>query len=263
MDATAQAVHLGLPQFQTFLVLLFRMVGVLAALPILGGRAVPPAVKLALALALSLVLTPILRFGPIPTDPVLMGAGAALEFLLGFVLGLVVRLLFSAFELAGELIGTQMGFSVLHLFDPLSSHQVPVIGQLHVLLASLVFLSMNAHMLLVQAIASSYEVLPPMGIGLSTELADAVLRLAQHMFLTALKIAAPVLAMIMLVNLAMAVLGRAIPQINVFIMSFPLTIACGLAVIGLSLPLTVSLYQEEFVSLHRHVLDFMKGLARG
>jgi flagellar biosynthetic protein FliR len=263
MDATAQAIHLGLPQFQTFLVLLFRVVGVLAALPILGGRAVPPVVKIALALTLSLVLAPVLHLAPLPTDPVLMGAGAALEFLLGFVLGLVVRLLFSAFELAGELIGTQMGFGVLHLFDPLSSHQVPVIGQFHVMIASSVFLSMNAHLLVVQAIVSSYEVLPPLGIGLSTGLADSVLQLAQHMFLVALKIAAPVLAMIMLVNLAMAVLGRAIPQINVFIMSFPLTIACGLAVMGLSLPYTVSLYHEEFLSLHQNLFDLMKGLARG
>jgi flagellar biosynthetic protein FliR len=263
MESTAQAVHLGLPQFQTFLVLLFRVVGVLAALPILGGRALPSSVKIALALTLSFVLAPVLRLAPLPTDPLLMGVGAALEFLLGFVLGLVVRLLFSAFELAGELIGSQMGFSVLHLFDPLSSHQVPVIGQFHVMVASLVFLSMNAHLLVVQAIASSYEVLPPLGIGVSPALADAVLRLAQHMFLVALKIAAPVLAMIMLVNLAMAVLGRAIPQINVFITSFPLTIACGLAVMGLSLPFTVSLYRDEFLSLNQHLFDLMRGMARG
>ena len=150
-----QIVHLAVPQFQSLLVILVRIAGIMAAWPVLRSRTVPMQIKAALVLMLGLVLLPIVAVPGIPEDPLLIGAGLGAELLVGMVLGLCVRLLFAGFELAGELMGTQMGLSVVQLFDPGSAQQTSLIGQFMTLLATLVFLSLNGHFAVVQAVAGS------------------------------------------------------------------------------------------------------------
>jgi flagellar biosynthesis protein FliR len=129
--------------------------------------------------------------------------------------------------------------------------------------ASLVFLSLNGHMLLVAAILSSYDSIPAFGASLPSGAGDDVLRLSQHMFVVGLKLAAPVLIIILLINVLLAILGRAVSQINVFVLSFPITIAGGLAVLGLSMPFTVDLLMHEIERLQFTILGLMKVLGHG
>lgn len=257
-----RVVEIGLPQFQALLLILMRVGGILAAWPVLGSRMIPMKIKTGLALMLALVLLPLVRMPALPDDAAGLTSGTVGEFLIGLVIGLAVRFLFAGVELAGEVMGSQMGLSVVQLFDPSTAHQTPLLGQFQTFLATLVFLSIDAHVVAVQAIAHSFEVIPPFGAGLSPALTDDVLRISQGMFVVALKLAAPVLATVLLVNLGMAVLGRSVPQINVFVLSFPITIAVGFVVLGGALPYVVELEVSEFERLFDTVHGLMRALGR-
>ena len=258
-----QPLHILLPEFQSFLVVASRTGGIVAALPMLSGRTVPPQVKVALVLMLALALAPAIQLPPIPPDAAAMTASLVSELSIGFVIGMSVRLLFSALEIAGEIAGTQMGFSMAQLLDPMTSVSAPMVGQFFTVIASLVFLSMNAHMMVVAAIVSSYESIPPFGASLSPAVGEEMLHLSQHMFLVAVKLAGPILVAVAIINILLAMLGRAVTQINVFVLSFSLTIAAGLVVLGLALPFMVSLFEREFIGLHETIEGLLRALGHG
>ena len=261
--ALTQTIHMLLPEFQAFLVLISRIGGLLAALPILSGRTVPMKVKLALILVLGVVLSPVIHLPSMSYDPVILAAGLVSEMAIGLTIGLAVRLFFGALEFAGEMIGIQMGFGIAQLFDPMTSIQTPMMAQYFTLVASLVFLSLNAHVLVVATIVSSYDAIPAFGTTLPSGLGDEVLRLSQHMFTIGFKLAAPVLITILLINILLAILGRAVSQINVFVLSFPITIAGGLMVLGMSMPFMVELLAREIERLHLTIDALMKVLGHG
>jgi flagellar biosynthetic protein FliR len=258
-----QPLHLLLPEFQSFLVVASRIGGIVTAMPMLSGRTVPPRIKLALVLMLSLALAPAMHLPPVPPDALAMTAGLVSELMIGFVIGMAVRLLFSALEVAGEIVGSQMGFSIAQLLDPVTSHSTPMVGQLFSVVASLVFLSLNAHMMVVAAIVSSYDSIPPFGAHLSPAVGEEVLHLSQHMFQVAVQLAGPVLVAVVLINILLAMLGRAVTQINIFVLSFPLTIAAGLVVLGLSLPFMVSMLEREFIGLHETIKGLLRIMGHG
>jgi flagellar biosynthetic protein FliR len=261
--ALTQTFQILLPEFQAFLVLVSRIGGLVAALPVLSGRAVPLKVKVALILSLGVLLAPLVRLPVAPYDPVALAAGLVSEMTIGLAIGLTVRMFFSALEIAGEMVGVQMGFGVVQLFDPATALQTSIIGHYFTLLASLVFLSLNGHMFLVATILSSYEAIPAFGASLPGGMGDDVLRLSQHMFVVATKLAAPVLVFILLINILLAILGRAVIQINVFVLSFPVTIAGGLAVLGLSIPFVVELLIREIERLQLTIDQLLKALGHG
>ena len=261
--STAPSLHLFLPEFQSFLVLVSRIGGIVAAFPMLHGRTVPAQIKIALVVMLGIALSPVIRLPPLSQNGVEMTAGLASELLIGLVIGLAVRLLFGALDVAGELLGTQIGFGAVQLLDPMTSQQSPLISEYFRIIASMVFLSLNAHMVVVAAIVSSYDAIPPFGATLSPAVGEEVLQLSQHMFLVALQLSAPVLVAMILINVLLAMLGRAVAQINVFVLSFPLTIAGGLLVLGLALPFTVLLFEREFIGLHDTIERLLRILGHG
>ncbi len=259
----APSLHLALPEFQSFLVLVSRVGGIVAAFPMLGGRTVPAKIKVALVLMLGVALSPLIRLPPMSQDAIEMTAGLASELLIGLVIGLAVRLVFGALEVAGDLLGTQMGFGAVQLLDPMTDQHSSVINEYFRIIAMLVFLSLNAHMVVVAAIVSSYEAIPPFGARLSSALGEEVLQLSQHMFVIALQLSAPILVVMLLINVLLAMLGRAVAQVNVFVLSFPITIAGGLLVLGLALPYTVTLFEREFMGLHDTIERLLRILGHG
>jgi flagellar biosynthetic protein FliR len=258
-----QTIHILLPQFQAFLVLISRIGGLLAALPVFSGRTIPVKVKLGLVLTLSLMLAPSIPMPTLSLDPMILVGGMLSEMAIGVTIGLAVRLMFGALEVAGELLGIQMGFGAVHLFDPTTSHQTPMIAQFFTMLASLIFLSLNAHLFAMATIIHSYEAIPAFGAHLSSHLGEEILLLSQRMFTIGMKLAAPVLITILLINVLMALLGRAVPQVQVFVLSFPITIAGGLLVLSLGMPFTVALIGSEFEQLQLTIEALLRSLGRG
>ncbi len=261
--STAPALHLLFPEFQSFLVLISRIGGIVAAFPMLSGRAVPAKIKIALVVMLGLALSPLIHLPPLSRDAIEMTAGLVSELLIGLVIGLAVRLLFGALEVAGELLGTQIGFGAVQLLDPMTAQHSSLLSEYFRIIASLVFLSLNAHMVVVAAIVSSYEAIPPFGARLSPDVGEEVIQLAQHMFVVALQLSAPVLVATILINVLLAMLGRAVTQINVFVLSFPLTIGVGLLLLGVALPYSVSLLEREFIGLHGTIENLLRILGHG
>jgi flagellar biosynthetic protein FliR len=194
-----------------------RIFGLILAEPVLGHASVPQATKVGLAIFISLVLAPVLP--PLPTvEP----ASAA-----GIMIGV---------QAAGQLIGLQMGLGFAVFFDPQTSAQTAVVGQFLGLFAILTFLSIDGHLMVINALARSFSTLPisaePVNPGGLRLLADW----GGEIFRTGLLISLPVVAALLIANIAVGILTRAAPQLNIFAVGFPLTLAAGFFALWLAIP---------------------------
>jgi flagellar biosynthetic protein FliR len=214
-----------------------RVLALISVAPLLSHRAVPVRMKIALALSITVLLVPQVQSPPI-TD-VLTAPGLMLlinNVLIGVVIGFAVRLVFAALELAGELIGLQMGLSFAGFFNPSTGQQQNAVASFMSLLALLMFISIDGHLMLIHALAESFR-LYPVSVGMDLPMGfDRLLRLGSDMFAIALTIALPFLAVMLLTNVVLGVLARVAPQLNIFAVGFPMTILVGLVTLFVLLP---------------------------
>lgn len=234
--------------FMSFVLTLMRVSLLVFLMPFYGGDSVPPPVKAALCLVLTLALFPHLSFPasafpahPFGLVPILIG-----ELILGMTLGMCVHFIFAGIQTGGEILGFQMGFTMVTLMDPLSGAQVSITSHLLYMVSLLVFLTFDGHLHLLRALADSFALLPPGGLLMKGPLVDTILSLSGAMFALALKIAAPVMAAIFMVELALALMGRAAPQMNLMTLGFPIKIAVGFFFIGMLFSV-LSLKMEDIV----------------
>lgn len=220
---------------------LVRVLALFATAPLLSHRAVPLRIKVGLAIAIVVVLMPNLQAPPLADA--LTAPGLALlvqNILVGVVIGFTVRLVFAALELAGELVGLQMGLSFAGFFNPMSGQTQNAVASFLALMALLMFIAIDGHLMLVHALAESFRVFPlvadPAASLTSSLQFGQLVRSASEMFSIALSIALPFLAVMLLVNLVLGVLARVAPQLNVFAVGFPLIILVGLTLLMLMLP---------------------------
>lgn len=213
-----------------------RVLGLLIAAPLFGNPRFPLRVRLGLALLITVVVAPTLPPVPPVAPDSLAGLGIfAQQLLIGLTMGFAVRLVFTAVEMAGELIGMQMGLGFAMFYDPQNAGQMPVVGQFLGVLTTLIFLALNGHLLMLSALAESFRDLPVgtlPGTGRWLDIAGW----GAGIFSAALLLAMPVIAALLTVNLALAALTRSSPQLNVFAIGFPITLAVGFAALLLTLP---------------------------
>jgi flagellar biosynthesis protein FliR len=221
----------------SFLWPLVRILALLAAAPVLGNTAIPMRVKIGLGVLITLILAP--AIGPLPGLEPASPAGLLVlsqQVVIGLAMGFAMRIVFSAVELAGEIAGLQMGLGFATFFTPHSDGSTLVVGKFLGLLATLVFLSLNGHLLMLSVLAESFSAFP---ISAEPFSAGGWRRLAEWggtIFLAGLQLALPVVAALLIVNLALGILTRASPQLNVFAVGFPITLMVGMVVLMLSLP---------------------------
>jgi flagellar biosynthetic protein FliR len=231
---------------------LIRVSAMIMMSPIFGDATVPATVKWGLSILIALLLFPIVKAGIPPMGDfglLSLVVGIAGELLIGIIIGFSARLIFAGIQLAGEMLGFQMGFSVASVIDPTSSIQVSVIAEFQYLLSLLLFMAVNAHHLFISAIAESYQVVPPLSVHFSGPLLQALLSLSKDVFVIAVKLSAPVTAVLLFTNVAMGLVARTVPQMNVFIVAMPLQIGVGLLFIGLTAPVIVKVTQHLFSHL--------------
>ena len=225
-------------QFQIFLLVFVRTLGIVAASPVFGHRAVVNQAKAGLALALALVLFPSVPVTLHATTDLLPYAIAAVkELIMGMMFGFVARLVFIAVQFAGEVIGIDIGFGVVNIIDPLSAERISIIGTFMNLIALVVFLLIDGHHTILQALGASFDMVPLGGIQLTEMLGRSIIQLSGGVFVIAAKLAAPVITALFLTSLALGIIARTVPQMNVFIVGFPLKIGVGMGIILVSLPL--------------------------
>jgi flagellar biosynthesis protein FliR len=244
-----------------FILVLVRVGAVIMMSPLFGDASVPATVKWGLSILITLLLFPLVRAGIPPMKDLAllpMILGIAGELMIGVIIGFAARFIFAGIQLAGDLLGFQMGFSVASVIDPTSSTQVSVIAEFQYLLSLLLFLAVNGHHVFISGIADSYQAVPPLSFHFSNSLLQAMVGLSKDVFVIAIKISAPVTAVLLFTNVAMGLLARTVPQMNVFMVSFPLQIAVGLLFIGLMAPVFVKVSQYLFLSLPRQTEMLMR-----
>lgn len=222
----------------------FRLLGLFSSAPILSQRSVPVRLRVAAALALAVLVVP-LTAGTSAAPDLAAPSGwlvVAGEALIGFAIGFIARAVLAAVELAGEVIGLQMGLSFAGFFDP-DSGQANAVGRLLNTLSLWAFVAVDGPVLLVAALVRSFEVVPPatqFGAWIGQVQPAA---LGAGLFELGVMLALPFMALLLFVNLALGVVSRIAPQLNIFAIGFPVTIGAGLLLLALGLPLMQQPFQ--------------------
>jgi flagellar biosynthetic protein FliR len=222
------------PVFWPFL----RVLAVFSSAPIFSARSVPMRSRVALAMLVAICAQAVLADQPVIglTDPRAMSV-VLQQVVIGLAIGLAVRIVFAAVELAGEVIGLQMGLNYAGFFDPSTNQSTSAVGRFFGNTTMLLFVILNGHLLVLQAVVSSFETFP-----LGTDAFAAIQKMRLHelgsvVFRYGLWIALPMIGMLLFVNIVLGVISRVAPQMNAFAIGFPLTLSTGLLGIAVTLPM--------------------------
>ena len=216
---------------------LFRIGGMVMTAPVFGTRSVPPRIRLMLALAITLVVAPLLPPGPeLSLGSPLMLFLIAQQVLIGVLMGFAVQLVFSAVITGGHTVAMQMGLGFSMMVDPQNGQQAPVLSQFYVLMIILVYLALNGHLVLIEVLVDSFRSVPVGPAGLAAEDFHQLVKWGSNIFAGGLAMALPAVASLLLVNLAFGIMTRAAPQLNLFAIGFPVTMMAGFAVVLITLP---------------------------
>jgi flagellar biosynthetic protein FliR len=247
---------LSADHIEAFILVLLRVSAIVVTIPIISETAIPIQIKAALSLLISLIIFPlVLSKIPQPANyqVLILMYRMAGEVMIGVIIGYAARFIFAGIQMAGDMIGFQMGLSVANVIDPVTSEQVSTIADLQYLIAMLVFLSADAHHIFFSAIIQSYNVLNPLTFHFSGQLMRVIFDFSTEMFVIAVKLGAPLMAVMLFTNVGLGIIARTVPQMNIFIVGFPLQIAIGLIFLGLTAPLLVKMTQGLFVGLEAKI----------
>lgn len=226
---------------------LTRILGLLMVAPVFGHSSVPRRVKIGLGVFIALIVAPTLP----PMPDVGLGSWHGLsiliqQLLIGMAIGFIMRIVFAATEAAGEIIGLQMGLGFASFFDAQSAGQTIVLSQFLSLLAALLFLAVNAHLLLLNILVESFKSLPVSPEPLAAAGFYTVAAYGAVIFSIGLQLALPLIAILLMTNLALGILTRSAPQLNIFAIGFPITLGVGLIALNVTLPYFTPQFERMF-----------------
>ena len=225
----------------SFFLVLLRLSAFLVAWPVLGGAIVPKSIKILFSLSLALLVFPAVDQSTLTVDINSMQIIWLFirEAFIGVSLGMLIHFYFAIFNIAGDAISVSMGLSQAQLFNPALGGKLSAFEQLLVILATLFFLSVGGHHLFLTGIVDSFRVIPlgaeTLNLGGFSQLGVFI----QGVMLTGIQIASPVILAVLFMNLSMAIIGKAVPQINVLVTSLPINVLVGFFILIFSLPLIV------------------------
>jgi flagellar biosynthetic protein FliR len=248
----------NLAQFQIFFLTLTRILAAIIHVPVLGGRAIPNQIKLGLGLILAIFLTP-LQNTSFSGDGLALPAFAAAiakELLIGTIAGYAAVLAFGALQITGSLMGLGSGFTAGQILNPALEESGTSLDQIFVTTSFLIFFVLNGHHSFILGLQRTFEILP-----LNAELPhiaqESVMRLTGNLIATGVQMALPILGALLLADLALGLLARVAPQIQVFFLGIPLKIALGLAALALAIPALAPNVRAVFQSIAPNMLLLM------
>jgi len=247
---------------ELFGLLLVRCLGFFVVGPIFIQRNIPARFKIMLALAITIALWPRVADVQAPIAQTLpsflfMVAG---ETFIGVILAFGVSIPFAGIKLAASLMGMQMGFGIVNVFDPKEGVQVPVVAKLYDLLAIMLFLLLNGHHLLIRGLGGSIELIPLGGVEISAALGQHLIAMVGSVFIIALSVGAPLITVLFLTDAALGFVARTVPQMNIFIVGFPIKIALGLIGITVTLPFFYRTVERLIGSMEQDLLILLRGM---
>jgi len=238
---------------------LVRILGLIAAAPLFGNISVPVTSKIGLGIMLALIVAPTVSGIPAAVDPMSV-AGlliVAQQLVIGLAMGFVMQVVFAGVEMAGEITGMTMGLGFATFFDPQSQGESTAISQFLALLATMAFLAANGHLMLLSALAESFSTLPISSAPISAHPFEQLASWGARVFSAGVQLSLPMVAALLITNIALGILTRAAPQLNLFGIGFPITLTVGFMVITISLPYLAMpldhLFQEG-LEMVRHII---------
>ena len=216
---------------------LTRILGLIAAAPLFGNSSFPVSGKIVLGVLLATIMAPAIPALP-AADPMSMAGLLILiqELLIGLAMGFAMRIVFAAVEMAGEVASLTMGLGFASFFDPLTKGRSSAVSQFLALIATMAFLAVNGHLVLLEALAESFYTMPISATPMSASAPWELARWGGHIFTAGLHLSLPIVAALLITNVALGILTRAAPQLNIFGIGFPISLAVGLLLVSLVLP---------------------------
>ncbi len=236
-----------------YLLPFFRMAAFLSVVPVFSMRAVPARIKILFALLLTIAVAP-MAGGGVAVDPVSLEMVLLIlqQVLVGLMMGFALQIVFAAFVNGGQLVGMQMGLGFAQMMDPATGVNVPVVSQFYNLLAILIFLAIDGHLVMVSQLARSFHVFP-IGQSIDPRSFHDLVTYGLWVFKGAVIMALPVVVSLLLISMIMGVITRATPQMNIFAVGFSISIIGGFVVIFL----TLYSVGDQMTALIGQSLEFM------
>lgn len=250
--------------WEAFFLIFVRMSAVLLTAPIFASRAVPTTVRLTLALVLSVILLPIVTetINTLPEDLPTFVAFIAREAFIGCLTGFAVYLVFAGIQAAGTIIGLQMGFSLANVVNPMTGGHASLIDQFYGIVAALVYLAIDGHHAFLIGVQRTYELVPLDQTSLEMAPVTDLLPMGGEVFVTAIRIALPIMVALLITDVGLAIIARSVPQMNVFVIGLPIKILIALVFIGLTLPLVILLVTRLLGNLAPVISSVVRVLVR-
>ena len=236
----------------TYLWPMFRIMGFFMAAPLIGTQLVPVRIRLMLAVAVTMVVAPLLP--PVPAiDGISFGAGLIVtqQVLIGAALGFFMQLLFQVFVVAGQIIAMQMGLGFASMVDPSNGVNVAILSTVYLMLVMLLFVTFDGHLAMIEVLAESFRVIPIGSFGRGEAMLIDIVNTLSWVFSSALILALPALTALLISNFAFGIMTRAAPQLNIFALGFPVALMFGLFIIWITfgnfLVKAETLFSEFFI----------------
>ncbi|MFC1855399.1 flagellar biosynthetic protein FliR [Thermodesulfobacteriota bacterium] len=241
----------SLNDFILVLLIFFRVAGIIFTAPVFGSLNVPVQAKAGLSILLTFIIAPNYHANQIfNTEVISLTLLLIREVGIGFLIGFIARLIFSAVQLGGQLIGLQMGLGIVSVMDPQTQQQVSIIAQFMYLVAILLFLAFDGHLWFIKAIFTSFNTIEIGTFYVSGKVIGLTIKMVAEMFVLGVKVAAPIMALVLCFDTLLGIFARTVPQMNVLILGFPLKIGVGLLGLGMILPYFAFIMQKYFIKLN-------------
>jgi flagellar biosynthetic protein FliR len=254
---------------ELFFLVFLRVTGVFIVSPIFGRQNLPVYYKIGFSFFVALIVTSSVAI--VVPPPAAGGDGigggavayaylAFREFVVGASIGFIPYLMFSAIYVAGQLIDMKIGFSMVNVLDPVSNMQIPITSNFYFIICMLIFVSVNAHHMVILSICRSYDFISLGSLNVDGELITTLFRLFADVFIVGFRIAAPIVFTVLLSDVALGIISKAMPQINVFMVGLPLKILVGLVIMIVTMPAMMVMFGELFKNVGAETFNFMRGL---
>jgi flagellar biosynthetic protein FliR len=248
-----------------FSIIFLRAASFIFTAPIIGSRNVPVMVKAGLSLATAVVVYPVIphqQLGPVPQNLATLSLIVVRESIIGMAIGYGARLVFDGVQFGAQYVAFMMGLGIANVLDPQSEAQIPLIAQLEGVIAFILFIAIGGHLWFISAFSNSYHILPTGGFKLiSGTWVLYITKMVGRLFVIAMKVNAPIWAALLFTQVCMGIMARMIPQINIFIVGFPLQIAVGFFVLAFSLNVLATVLERYFYQMQKDIFIIMRLMA--
>jgi len=249
-------------EIKPFLIILIRVGVLIFMFPFFNSRVIPVLAKAGLVLIVTIILFPVIDSRGFEFPNTLCGIFKMItsEFIIGITLGLLIQILFEGIRMMGQVVGFQTGFAITNILDPQSGTQVSILSNMSYLCAIVLFLLLNGHHILLNAIRDSFQIINVGSLSLDGRIFQAILQASGGMFVIAIKIAAPAIAILLFIQVSFGLITKFIPQMNIMIVAFPVQIVMGLIFFGICLNMLLAFMEGYLGNLDALLINTMNML---